>query len=178
MKNILKHVKPWHYFAGAGGLLALYLLGKKSSPSGPWDPSSPAEGYAPLESEAGCDLTVKPGTDYFRRFVLQNFGGYDAGILRDCSIGGDSGHKNGKSWDWGVDRGPVDVDGLLSFLQANDNEVIRRAGLMYFIYDQRIWNTRAQDWQNYTGADPHTSHVHFSFGTPGAYGETSFYQGA
>lgn len=166
--------KTWHYWAAASALgVGTYLLLKKSSPSLTFN--GPAEDYAPIEGESGCDLSEKPGVAFFRKYVMKHFGGSDMGILRECSIGGDSGHKLGKSWDWG-NTPTMNADGLLKFLFANNNEVLRRAGITYLIWQRRIWNTRAQGWQNYTGSDPHTSHIHFSFGTPGAMGRTSFYR--
>lgn len=163
-------IKPWQYLT-AGALVGFFLLSRKSRPS--WN--SPIEGYSPLESEEGCDPTEKPGVKAFRSYVLSHFGGTDMGILRDCNSGGVSGHKIGKSWDWGVAGG--NVIGLLNFLFANDNEVIRRAGITYFIWNRHIWNTRNRTWQNYTGSNPHTDHIHFSLGQAGANGQTSFYRG-
>lgn len=168
----LPHLEPWQYYTAIAGLGLAYLILRKGSPK---SFSGTAEGYAPLESEAGCNPVAQSGVKQFRDFVLANYGGYDAGIIRDCGQGGDSGHKLGKSWDWGTDRNSSDPDALLDFLFANDNEALRRAGITYLIWQRRIWNTRARAWQNYTGADDHTTHIHFSFGTPGALGQTSFF---
>lgn len=169
MRKTLKDAKVWRAALALGTLGSLLWLTRRRSYS------LPAESLAPLESEAGCDLSIKPGVAMLRDYVLARFGGYDAGILRDCALGGASGHKLGKAWDWGIDNGSADVEGFLDWLFANDSEMLRRAGITYLIYNRRIWNTRAQAWQTYTGADPHTSHVHISFGTPGALGQTSFY---
>jgi hypothetical protein len=136
--------------------------------------SSPAEDYAPMEPETACDPTPKPGVTAFKNYVLSNFGGTDLGIIRECG-GSMSGHTAGTAWDWGTLANSAKVDALLSALQANDNELIRRTGLMYMIWNQRIWNTRSRVWQNYTGPNPHTDHVHFSFGSEGAWGRTSFF---
>lgn len=173
----LDRLTPWHYAVAAGAALGVYLLTRKSGPSLSF--SGPAEGFAPLESEAGCDPTEKPGVQAFRRFILANFGGVDDGIVRDCETGGNSGHKLGKAWDWGVLLGNPDVSGMFDFLLGNDAEIFRRAGITYLIWQRQIFNDHnSRVWTPYNGADPHTSHVHFSFGTPGAYGQTSFFQGA
>lgn len=136
--------------------------------------TSPPEDYAPMQPETLCDPTPKPGVVMFRDWVLKNYGGVDFGIIRECG-GNMSGHTAGMAWDWGTTSGSPRVDALLDALQANDNELIRRTGLMYMIWNRRIWNTRSKTWQNYTGPSPHTDHVHFSFGSAGAWGKTSFY---
>lgn len=127
-----------------------------------------------MEPETTCDPSAKPGVAFFKDYVLANFGGTNLGIIRECG-GSTSGHTAGTAWDWGTLQGNARVDEMLAWLFANDNEIIRRAGIMYVIWNRRIWNTRSQTWQNYTGQSPHTDHVHISFGTAGAWGRTSFY---
>lgn len=73
------------------------------------------------------------------------------------------------------------VELVLSWLFAADEDgephaMLRRAGIDYIIWDRQIWNARDRVWSAYTGASPHTDHVHFSFGWPGARAETSLYQ--
>lgn len=167
--------QPWHALALGGGLLGIAVLSRLGG-SGPRIRfRGPAEGYANLEDESACIPQEPPGTRAFAQFVMKNFGGADYGIFRPCA-GGSSGHYSGKAWDWNTTVGRPQVDALLSYLFANNNEVIRRAGITYLIWNRRIWNTRSQTWQTYTGANPHTDHVHFSFSTPGAQGQTSFYR--
>ena len=48
---------------------------------------------------------------------------------------------------------------------------------MYVIWNRKIWNAGAQTWKPYTGADPHTSHVHISLGWAGALKKTSYWTG-
>lgn len=177
MKSLLQLPRQTQYLIAGGAILATWLITRKKKSSVKLRTfAGPAEGYSALESESGCDPTPKVGVMAFRSFILQNFGGYDAGIVRECGPGL-SGHQLGKSWDWGTNRGKIDVNGALNFLFDNNNEALRRAGITYLIWQRRIWNTRAKTWQNYTGTNPHTDHVHFSFGTEGAMGRTSFYRG-
>jgi len=80
------------------------------------------------------------------------------------------------------------ADELIAWLLANDAEMFRRAGLRYLIWDKKRWSTIDRQWKPYDGfdasgacasgvcRDPHTSHVHFSFGKAGADGQTSFYR--
>jgi hypothetical protein len=55
----------------------------------------------------------------------------------------------------------------------------RRLGIMYIIWNRRIWSSeQAKDgWRPYAGANPHTNHVHFSFSWAGAMRRTSFWTG-
>lgn len=152
----------------------------------------PPEPYTPVESELGCDPTPKPGVVKFRDWVMANFGGYDAGIPRACNDSdrpNPSGHKLGRAWDFGwavlspqqlgglkSTGKQADVDKLIELLLANDGELIRRSGVTYMIWQRRIWSTTTRAWQPYSGPDPHTDHLHLSFGTAGAMGKTSLYR--
>jgi len=143
------------------------------------------EPIAPVELASTCDPTVKPGTNAFAKFVLQHLGGRDSGITRDCGIGTKPNeHHEGRAWDWGVSAASPDdaarVEELLRWLFATDaygNAISmgRRVGLMYVIWNERIWSSRYMDWRPYTGSNPHTDHVHFSLSWPGALGQTSFF---
>lgn len=167
-------LKPWQLAAAIGVVgLVIYKIATRSRSSKPaW--SGPAEGFATLEPENVCDPRLRPGTVAFREYVLNHFGGGDDGILRECG-GSLSGHTAGRAWDWKID-GDNDLDGFFHLLLDNDAEGFRRAGLTYVIYNRQIWNARDRVWQNYTGADPHTGHVHISFSNAGADGQTSFYR--
>lgn len=145
----------------------------------------PVEPYASQELQASCDPVAKPGTAAFRAFVLGELGGRDLGIDRPCAKGGASEHKEGRAWDWGMRADDPEerakAEALLAWLLATDpsgtpHALFRRSGLMYAIWDRRIWSARTRAWTPYTGESPHTDHVHFSFGWPGALGQTSFFQ--
>ena len=69
-----------------------------------------------------------------------------------------------------VPRWPADVDGFLEWLlctdmHGNEHANARRAGVMYLIYNRRIW--RAYDkagqpkgkWYPYGGSDDHTTPI-------------------
>ena len=144
----------------------------------------PVEPYAAAVPQTTCDPVPKPGAITFRAFVLTELGGRDLGIERPCAQGGASEHKEGRAWDWGLNAGDpaerAQAEGLLAWLLAPDatgeeHAMFRRAGLQYMIWDHRIWSPRTRAWGPYGGESPHTDHVHFSFGWPGALGETSLY---
>ncbi len=53
----------------------------------------------------------------------------------------------------------------------------RRLGVMYVIYNRKIWSGWSGGWENYSGYSPHTDHVHISLSWNGARGHTSFWTG-
>ncbi|MCC6746006.1 MAG: hypothetical protein IT371_00020 [Deltaproteobacteria bacterium] len=133
--------------------------------------------------QASCDPTAKPGVTAFKELILATYRcTKDLGIIRECSVGGPSEHKEGRAWDWGVDTANPAVNELLDWLiaadaQGNPHAMVRRFGIMYMIWNRRIWMAYASSkgWQPYTGANPHTDHVHFSFTWEGARKQTSGY---
>jgi hypothetical protein len=156
----------------------------------------PFPGY---EGQSKCDPSPKPGVLAFQSIVLAREPGTSAGsISRDCSIGGQSEHKEGRAWDWGA-RADVPSERAaakrtIDWLKApdkfgNDAAMARRFGVMYLIFDRRIWFP-GTGWRTYcvqkqNGCvspgttsdvrDPHTSHVHISFTWAGALKQTSYW---
>ena len=55
----------------------------------------------------------------------------------------------------------------------------RRLGIQYLIWNHKIWGSysASSGWRKYTGANPHTDHVHISFTWAGARKKTSFWTG-
>jgi len=153
-------------------------------------PSMPIEGYAASELADGCLAeTAQPGVAAFRDFIVSQRGGGTGGIWRPCGQGGASEHKQGRAWDWpklaSSASDAQDVQDVLDWLLATDaagnvNAMLRRAGVMYVIWNHQIWSVKTKSWQPYPApgssqSSPHTDHVHFSFGWPGALGQTSLY---
>lgn len=145
------------------------------------------EGFASYVGQSRCDPTAKPGVIAFREMFLKAFSGTkDDGITRACYIGGRSEHKEGRAWDWAVSAAnPNDVakvNQAFAWLFATDtygnkDAMIRRLGIMYIIWNHHIWYAYhpSDGWQAYTGPNPHTDHVHFSFSWDGANKTTSFW---
>lgn len=196
-------VKTVHLvLAGVGAFVAALLAsrvvkdGGVASPFGPPDPfeGAPVDPYAPWETtkEGDCDPTPKPGVLAFREWVLGKWGqkpGSPQNIIRDCSIGSPSEHKEGRAWDImtnSIEHGQSIVDALMAPdpVSGEPHALARRAGIMYLIWDHKMWRAYpwqgkpAGDWEEYTkgeAASPHTDHIHFSFSKAGAAGETSLY---
>ncbi len=139
------------------------------------------------DPQSTCSPAPKPGTFGFSEMVQEAFPFTGtSGIARACDQGGTSEHKEGRAWDWSsqVDdpqdaRAASQVIGWLLATDEHGNEyaMARRLGIMYIIYNRSIWRAYApeQGWMGYTGPNPHTDHVHFSFSRAGGMGETSFW---
>ncbi|MFE0020190.1 hypothetical protein [Amycolatopsis sp. NPDC059021] len=146
----------------------------------------PIDEPAAYEPQTGFLPYPQAGVTAFRDLVLAAFPGTTSrGINRPEDVPGRSEHKEGRAWDWGVHR---DTQGelareLLGWLLAPDADgnafaAARRFGIMYMIWDSRIWGSYAAEdgWRPYTGPNPHIDHVHFSFSRRGALGLTSWWQ--
>ncbi|MCW2615030.1 MAG: hypothetical protein JWN08_2024 [Frankiales bacterium] len=152
-------------------------------------PDASIEALSPYQGQATCDPVVRAGVAAFRDLVLAAYPATgDSGILRACSVGGTSEHKEGRAWDWRVSTSNAvqvaQVDDLLAWLMAPDEQgnaaaMARRLGVMYVIWNCRVWKSyqAAKGWQPYVGSSPHTDHVHVSFSWAGAYGRTSYWTG-
>ena len=151
---------------------------------------SSIEALAAYDPQRTCDQTAKPGVVGYRDLILRTFPTTgDSGISRSCTSGGTSEHKEGRAWDWRVyttssaDRARVDK--VFSWLFATDRygnkyERIRRLGVMYIIWDGRIWSSSraSEGWRNYPCSGTtacHRDHVHFSFSKAGASKQTSWW---
>jgi hypothetical protein len=148
------------------------------------------DGYQPYVGQSTCDPTAKAGVLEFRDLVLATYPNTgSSGISRDCNQGGASEHKEGRAWDWRVSAFTqrATANDLLNWLLATDRHgnahaLARRLGIMYIIWDARIWKAyqSGSGWQTYPCegvTDCHQDHVHFSFGWPGANRQTSWWTG-
>ena len=151
-------------------------------------PATPAfgskiDGYASYVGQSKCDPTAKPGVTAFMKFVLAAYPcTTSGGITRSCSSGGTSEHKEGRAWDWMIKVGNPAADSLLGWLLATDkygnkHAMARRVGVMYMIWNKKMWRAYnpGLGWAPYSGSNPHTDHVHFSFSWDGANKKTSFW---
>ncbi len=147
------------------------------------------EGYAGYQKQTVCSPTAKPGTVKLKNLLLKTYPGTrNLGISRACSAGGTSEHKEGRGLDWGVRVNSTSerakANAFLTWLLKTDgagNKAAnaRRLGVMYVIWNKRIWGAYAanQGWRPYGGSNPHTDHVHISLSRAGGAGTTSFWTG-
>lgn len=140
------------------------------------------DGYAAYDGQDTCSSTAKPGTIYLRDHLNFWYGNHSSGITRSCSVGGQSEHKEGRALDWMINAGdPVATQVLNDMLKTDEHgnaqAKARRMGMMYIIFNRKIFRLyqAGQGWQTYTGADPHTDHIHFSMAWSGANKQTSWW---
>lgn len=171
------------------GVLVLGVLGAAHG-AGSLSPSlrgSDIDAHAAYEPQTACARDEQPGARALRDLVLEQYPATrDGGILRACGRGGRSEHKDGRAWDWMVDADDAaqaaEADELLGWLLATDDDgnehaMARRFGVMYLIWDRRIWSAaRAEEgWRPYRGPHPHTDHVHISLSRAGGAMRTSYW---
>lgn len=147
------------------------------------------DGYADLVWQTLCDPIPKVGATAFAKLLTTQVGG-TAGIGRDCNAPpttktGKSEHKEGRAIDWMNDINKPEekarVEQVIAWLlapdaQGNPHAMLRRAGVMYMIWDNKIWSVRTRSWVPYGGFSPHRDHIHFTLGWDGALGKTSLYR--
>ena len=173
----------------ASGLAAGGLLAAAPAEAGmptPGGLTASIEAPQPYVGQSTCDPVAKPGVSAFRDLLLRTYpdsGSY--GIVVDCGRGGQSEHKEGRAFDWKVSiNNPshvAEVNAVLAWLTATDRHgnkfaMARRLGIMYIIWNRQMWRSYEDgSWRAYSGASPHTDHVHFSFGWNGARKVTSYW---
>lgn len=171
--------------------VTLALLATIGAPALATAPTTPDFGpsidaYARYEGQSGCSGTEPVGVRDFRAMLQDTYGANGGGILRSCSSGGKSEHKEGRAYDWMLDANDAGerktADEFLTWLLATDahgnrHAMARRLGVMYVIWNRRTWSAYRPEagWQPYTGSHPHTDHIHLSFSWDGANGATSFW---
>ncbi len=138
------------------------------------DPPSP---YLP---QAGCWPVDKTGAKKLRDLVLATYGrGGRGNISRGCTEGV-SEHSEGRAWDWMINPASKSEKAaaadFLSWVTKDSGRNARRLGIMYVIYNKKIWSVyRAKDgWRSNSG---HLDHVHISLSWNGARATTSFWTG-
>ena len=146
------------------------------------------EDLAGYEPQSICSPSPKAGTYGFSELLVDTFPSTgSSGISRGCDVGGRSEHKEGRAFDWSAlvtdEADARAASQVIGWLLATDEHgepyaMARRLGVMYIIYNQSIWRSYApeQGWVGYTGPNPHTDHVHFSFDHAGGEGDTSFWE--
>ncbi len=130
-----------------------------------------------------CDPIDKPGATAYAQLMKSTYGKGVAGISRWCNAG-QTEHSEGRAIDWMLSAGKPEekavADAATAWLTANSGENARRLGVMYLIWNKKMWRAYAPErgWQPYTGASPHTDHIHTSLTWDGAMKRTSWWTGS
>lgn len=153
------------------------------------------------QAQSTCSPDPKPGVLAFEARVLEAYpktGSF--GISRACDVGGTSEHKEGRAWDWKVSATvpgqKAQADEMIKWLLSTDRHdnkhaMARRLGIMYLIWNRRIWAPWS-GWSTYCVQrpkgcvspgtsdvrNPHTDHVHLSFTWDGAMKRDTFWRPA
>lgn len=185
-------------------VLGLGLLGAGRAAGAPRVPPTPTdlptaiEGPARYTPQVSCDPRAKPGTVRLGELLVDTYPGTRYGTARSCGPAPASEHHDGRAVDWVVsvrDAGQrADAEAVLGWLLATDRKqnpyaMARRLGVMYLIWNNRIWSASRADegWRLYSdcadrperSADSrcHRNHVHVSLSWEGARGVTSYWTG-
>ncbi|MEJ5946597.1 hypothetical protein WDZ17_14965, partial [Pseudokineococcus basanitobsidens] len=147
--------------------------------------TGPPEPFARYVAQVSCDPVLRPGVSALREHLRSTYGGSLGPTTRSCDNGRTE-HSDGRAYDWMLDiTKPADrakAEDFLAWLVGPDaqGEVsgnARRLGIMYVIWDRRIWGSYNQQWKTYSGSSPHRDHIHLSLSWDGAMKRTSFWRG-
>ncbi|WP_182525710.1 hypothetical protein [Nocardioides dongkuii] len=177
-------------------LLAVVLTaGALAAPAGA---AEPVDDYADYQPQKKCSPRAKAGTEALGRHLVSRYGGAYGGISRGCTPGSTSEHQGGRAFDWTLDAASKrDRRTAKAFLRdafatdraGNPHARARRMGIMYVIWDDRIYSA----WNEFRPAAylssgcrsrkrcsktlRHRDHVHVSLSRAGGKGRTSWYDG-
>lgn len=158
-------------------------------------PAGAIEDYAPYQPANRCSPKPKPGTVKLSRWVVRKYGGRRGPISRRCG-GSTSEHTEGRALDWSLDATRKrDRRAAQRFLRrvlatdrrGNEHALARRMGIMYVIWNDRIYSSYRQfrprpylsggcrTKRTCSKTLRHRDHVHISLTRRAARGRTSWY---
>jgi peptidoglycan hydrolase-like protein with peptidoglycan-binding domain len=150
-------------------------------------------GYVPANS---CSPTPKPGSVQLAKLLKLTYPDTSYGIGRACGPLPNSEHFDGRAIDWmnsiRDQQQAAQAKAVIGWLLATDRAGhpyanARRLGVMYVIWNDRIWGAYSADqgWRAYNNcallpsrsSDTvcHRDHMHISLSWEGAMGRTSFW---
>lgn len=182
-------------------LLVVALAAPQSAgakvPTAPRSYSSAIETLAPYQPQHRCAQYHRVGVTKLSRLLTLTYRGTTYYTLRPCASD-TSEHYDGRAIDWmtsvSVPWQHADAHDFLTWLLAKDKygnafAMARRLGIMYVIFNNRMWGAWDGKWQDYNGCMAkkmqapqyanacHRTHVHISLAWKGAFGQTSFWTG-
>lgn len=167
-------------------------------------PAAAARVPATLEDHAGftpaisCEPTTKPGSAKLGALLTKTYPNTRYGGARSCGASPNSEHHDGRAVDWMNSirdkTQAAQAKAVLTWLFAtdaagNEHANARRLGIMYIIWDGKIWGAYNADagWRPYSSCAKHKEkswdttchrdHMHFSLSWAGAMGRTSYWTG-
>ncbi|MAT60931.1 MAG: hypothetical protein CMH41_04740 [Micrococcales bacterium] len=149
--------------------------------------SMPREPYIPQNA---CNANELPGVVAFREMLLDTYKRpadtvKTYNISRGCDTPGVSEHEEGRALDFEADvKKPAQVAQarqLLRYLTKRGGFHARRWGIMYIIWDRKVWAQYKPYWRNLSNRGNrianHEDHIHFSFTWNGAVKKSSYWTG-
>lgn len=182
----------------AAGLVAITVASAGAAvPRAPHRLPRAIEPLASYVPQSSCDPHLKRGTGELGRLLTRTYPGTTFASAYACGTDGSvSEHYEGRAIDWMVSirnkRQHADARAFLAWLLKTDSQgnryaMARRLGVMYVIYDNRMWGTWDQRWDPYDDCAKHPSraydnschrtHIHISLSWDGATGRTTFWTG-
>ncbi|MGI8667318.1 MAG: peptidoglycan-binding domain-containing protein [Jatrophihabitans sp.] len=164
-----------------------------SAPAGLPAGIEPLAAYVP---QVACQPRYLPGTLRLGQLLTRTYPNTSFGGAYACGTdSARSEHYDGRAIDWmNSVRNPTQAAqaaSVIAFLLATDAHgnkfaMARRMGLMYIIWNNRIWGAWDGTWQPYNNCAStpspaldsacHRNHIHFSLSWNGAWGRTSFWR--
>ncbi len=186
MRNLLRP-----FIAALAALLVLLAPVAQARATNPAPPrtlqTSGVDAHLGYIAQRTCTPAAKPGTTALLKALIKTWGGSSWGISRFCSSGGTSEHKEGRALDWHMDsrkaKDRAKVADMVKWMTANNGEVAYRLGVMYIIWNQKIWSIYYQElgWRKMANRGSwtanHKDHVHISLSWDGAMAQTSWWTG-
>ena len=143
-----------------------------------------------------CDPVTRPGAAKLGRLLTATYPSTSYGVERGCGSLPNSEHHDGRAIDWMISirnksqaaQAKAAITGSLATDdKANKHANARRLGVMYVIWNNKIWGAYSADvgWRPYStcaehkekswDSTCHRNHVHISLSWEGAMGRTSFW---
>ncbi|MBA8793431.1 hypothetical protein FHX74_001036 [Friedmanniella endophytica] len=183
---------------GTGGGVTADAATTVRKPSAPQNLPEAIEPMARYVPDTSCDPKGKPGAVKLGQLLTTTYPNTTFLRGRTCGSSPDSEHYDGRAVDWMNSirnkTQAAQAKAVISWLFAKDADGntyanARRLGVMYVIWDGKIWGAYSADrgWRTYAGCDKltaksydtmcHRDHMHISLSWEGAMGRTSFWTG-
>jgi hypothetical protein len=169
------------------------------APKAPRHFRSTIEPLAPYVGQTSCDPKTRTGTHKLAELLVHTYPGTTYGTTYACGTDGSrSEHYEGRAIDWMVSaenkHTRAQAKSFIHWLLAKDqygntDAMARRLGVMYVIFDNRMWGSWDGRWEDYNNCESkkmqksiydnacHRTHVHISLSWNGARAKTSFWTG-
>ncbi|WP_375497945.1 peptidoglycan-binding protein [uncultured Jatrophihabitans sp.] len=181
-------------------VLAVPASAAPIAPRTPAGLPSAIEGMADYVPQVSCDPRIGAGTRKLATLLASTYRASTQttwSSVYSCGTDGmPSEHYDGRAIDWMVDvtnaRQRAAANATIAWLLATDAQgnrfaMARRLGVMYLIFDNRMWGAWDGQWEDYNGCQAssmqraayanscHRTHLHISLSWAGAQGRTSFW---